>query len=322
MSGDRSGDRARLSGDGARSPARVERGSTCKRLPDGRATASDGVNIAVHDLGGTGAPVVFAHATGFHGLVWQQAGALLAQDFHAIGLDHRGHGNSALPPDRDYDWRGFGRDILAVIDHLGLVQPFGVGHSAGGTAMLLAEQARPGTFRALFLFEPVLVRADPPLGRDPANWLAEGARRRREVFDSREEAYATYASKPPFMTWVPEVLAAYVDYGFGDRADGTVSLKCRPDDEAVVYERATEHDAFVHLGEISCPVMLVAGAANDSFGPGTDIAALADRLADGRSENLPGVGHFGPMEDPPAVAALIRRFFRGVMTGESATPPD
>ncbi|MBA2436887.1 MAG: alpha/beta hydrolase, partial [Acidimicrobiia bacterium] len=40
-----------------------------------RVTTTDGVDIAVHDLGGRGRPLVLAHATGLHGLVWQPLAA-------------------------------------------------------------------------------------------------------------------------------------------------------------------------------------------------------------------------------------------------------
>jgi pimeloyl-ACP methyl ester carboxylesterase len=274
---------------------------------------SDGVEVAVHDLGGSGAPVVFAHATGLHGAVWGPLAAHLADAFHCVAFDSRGHGDSGLPPDLDFDWRGFGRDVLAVVDAVSgpgsgrRGRPFGAGHSSGATAMLLAEQARPGTFRALYCYEPVIVVAELPLGRDTGNWLAAGARRRREVFDSPADAYAQYSSKPPFVRWAPEALAAYVDHGFAPLPDGTVRLKCRGGNEALVYEMASAHDGFAHMAEVRCPVMLASGSETDALGPST-IEALAGRLPDRRTEILPGLGHFGPLEDPAAVAASIRRF--------------
>ena len=273
--------------------------------------AADGVTVAVHHLGGSGPPVVFAHATGLHGLVWAPVASHLADAFVCLSLDHRGHGDSGTPPALDFDWRALGRDVRAVVDGLGLsvggTPVYAVGHSSGGTAVLLAEEDRPGTFAALYCFEPVVVAADPPLGRDPGNWLAAGARRRREVFASRDEALAQYAAKPPFDRWVPEALGAYVEHGFEDLPDGTVRLKCRRESEALVYEMATAHDGFSRLGDVRCPVMLASGAETDAFTPSVS-GALVDRLPDARTEVLPGLGHFAPLEDPAAVAGSIRRF--------------
>jgi pimeloyl-ACP methyl ester carboxylesterase len=274
--------------------------------PSSRVQAADGVAIAVHDLGGTGPPIVFAHATGLHGLVWRALAAHLADSFACVSFDERGHGDSGRPDDLDFDWRGFARDSLAVVDLLGTA-PFGVGHSSGATALLLAEQARPGAFRALYCYEPVVVPADPPLGRDLGNWLAAGARRRREVFASRAEARENYAGKPPFDRWSPEALTDYVEHGFAEEPDGTVRLKCRGEDEALVYEMATAHDGFGRMGEVRCPVMVARGGDTEAMSPPA-LTGLAERLPDVRVEVLPGLGHFGPLEDPATVAASTRAF--------------
>jgi pimeloyl-ACP methyl ester carboxylesterase len=272
-------------------------------------TTSDGVEIAVHDLGGDGPPMLFAHATGFHGLVFAPLAHLLSGQFHGVALDLRGHGDSGLPPKMDFDWHGFARDVLATVDGLGLTRPFGVGHSGGGAGLLLAEQARPGTFRALYLFEPIVF---PPNGPFPTgagdNPLSEAARRRREIFDSRQEAFDNYASKPPFDRVAPEALRAYVDHGFADLDDGRVQLKCRGETEALVYEQSWRHDAYDHLAEVRCPVTVACGATSDTYG--TDLVeAIVDRLPRARAEVVPGVGHFGPLEDPALLASSIRSAF-------------
>ena len=116
------------------------------------ATTVDGVSIAVHALGGSGPPLLMAHGTGLHGRVWEPVASGLAGRFHCVAFDERGHGDSGLPPGLDFDWRGFGRDVLAVVDELGLQQPFAMGHSCGGAALIMAEAARPGTFQALWCY--------------------------------------------------------------------------------------------------------------------------------------------------------------------------
>ena len=137
--------------------------------------------------------------------------------------------------------------MLATVDGFGLERPFGVGHSAGAAALLMAEAARPGTFRALYLWEPVVMPVDPPMGPQD-NPLTEGALKRRAVFPSREDAYANYASKPPFSQLHPDALRAYVDHGFADLPDGQVTLKCKPEDEALIYRMGSAHRAFSQFG--------------------------------------------------------------------------
>jgi pimeloyl-ACP methyl ester carboxylesterase len=271
-----------------------------------RATTADGVPVAVHDLGGEGRPALLVHATGFHGRVFSPLAALLGQGLHCLGPDLRGHGESGVPPGLDFNWLGFADDILAVVDALELDSPVGIGHSCGGAALLLAEQARPGTFSKLYCFEPVVF----PSGEVPSSKLAEplakGARQRREVFASREEAYANYASKAPLATFDERALSAYVEFGFEDLADGTVRLLCRGDNEARVYENGFRHPAFSRLGEIACPVVLACGAESHDFPPAL-LKLLVDRLVDGRLEVLAGLGHFGPLEQIEVVAESVIR---------------
>jgi pimeloyl-ACP methyl ester carboxylesterase len=273
----------------------------------------EGVDIAWYDLGGSGDPVLLCHATGFHAHAWLPvAERLAAAGFHCFAFDQRGHGDSPTPANGDFAWEGNGRDALAVLDAAGLDQPFAVGHSGGGALLLLAEQQRPGAFRSLYLYEPIVPPEGPGFpdptrpggGRD----LPEGALRRREVFESRQAAYDNYASKPPFDGLDPAVLRAYVDHGFDDLADGTVRLKCRGADEAATYRAGMQHHAFSHLGDVACPTVVACGAHTDVFGPAV-MDVLAERLPHGRAEVFDDLGHFGPLEDPAAVATAIADAF-------------
>ena len=267
-----------------------------------RVPSTDGVEIEVHDLGGDGPPLVLAHATGFHGRVWEPLAAHLT-GFHLWSIDMRAHGDSDAPRDRPLEWYGFADDVLSVIDGIGLEKPYGVGHSKGAASLLLAEQARPGTFTALYLYEPVVVPTDHVTGHNPDNPLSNGARRRRDTFDSLDAAYENYASKPPFSTLHPEVLRFYVDYGFTQNADGTVSLKCLPENEAEVYAHGMSHHAFAALHDVTCPVTIAMGVEDTV--PAIFGRPIAEALPRGSIASFPNLAHFGPLEDPATIAASV-----------------
>jgi pimeloyl-ACP methyl ester carboxylesterase len=267
--------------------------------------SSGGVRVAVHDLGGDGPPLVLAHATGFCGPVLAPLAAHLGAAFRCWAFDARGHGDTEAPADVDWAWARFADDVLAVVEGLGLDPPYGFGHSAGGAALLDAEARRPGTFRALWCYEPIVwPRRTPELeaSRQP---LISGALRRRAVFASRQEAFANFAAKPPLSSLAPEALRAYVDCGFADPGAGPgVVLKCRPEVEAEVYRQGLAHDGFTRLGLVACPVVLARGS--QSVAVEREVAeAQAAALPAGRLEELAGLGHFGPLEDPPRVAAAV-----------------
>ncbi len=275
--------------------------------PSGRATTPDGVGVAYYDLGGSGPPLLLVHATGFCAPVLAPMAGYLRARFHCLALDLRAHGASDPPPDGDFDWHGFAADVLAVVDHLGLARPAGFGHSCGGAALLLAEEARPGTFAGLYCFEPVVYPGDdPPAPTVDGNPLATGALRRRQEFDSRRQAIENFEGKAPFDRLRPDALAAYVDNGFAPAPGGGVALRCRREAESAVYAHALSHDAYARLDRVRGPVTLACGADTDGFGPAV-LGRFASRLAQSELVVFPGMGHCGPLEDPPVVAASVER---------------
>ena len=292
-----------------------------------RTLSSTGVEIATYDLGkpsGAGTadqPVLFAHATGFCAAVWAPVTDHL-QEYHRVSLDFRGHGLSSIPA-AGMDWSGTAEDVLAVIDALGLDKPFGVGHSMGGASLLLAEQMRPGTFSGLWVYEPIVFPiADS--GPEPAglttqdisssNPLVASALRRRDTFPSRSAAEQNFASKPPLSELCPAALRAYVEYGFEQLLDGSITLRCRPETEADTYRMGARHGAFAHLGEVVCPVTVARG--HTKFPGPADLAPLISQaLPSSTLEEFPALGHFGPLQDPVLVAAAVRSALAAASAG-------
>ena len=300
-------------------------------LPALTCTTPDGVDLAVYDFGGTGPDLLLVHATGFCAGVLLPLARALSDRFRCHALDLRGHGHSGRPADGDFAWTGFGVDVLTVVDHLGLDLPAGFGHSCGGAALLLAEQARHGTFRSLYLFEPVVVPDQEvpfPLEENP---LSRGARRRRSTFPSVEDAYVNFAAKPSFGVLDPEVLQRYVEDGFevvptAEGGDGhEIRLRCDRDDEAEVYVHGFGNGAYGRLPEVACPTVFAYGEDTDSFGAevmGANAARMAHdtdagRVAHGTVEAFPGIGHFGPLERPAVVAGAVA----AALGAHDGTPP-
>lgn len=272
--------------------------------------STDGVMVAAYQLaeGRPGAaPVLAAHPTGLCAAVLGPVARLLGPH-PVVAFDERGHGRSSRPASGSFAWSGFADDALAVVDAVGLDRPLGFGHSCGGAALVLAEARRPGTFAGLYLFEPVIPPLDEPIpGGDPGNRLSVGARRRRTHFAGRDDALANFAGKPPFVDFDPAVLAAYVDDGFRpDGHQGGITLRCARDDEAAVYAAAVAHDAFRHLPAIRCPVTIAYGARTDAFDERA-LRPVAERLPLAELRALPDLGHFGPQQDPAAVARSALR---------------
>jgi pimeloyl-ACP methyl ester carboxylesterase len=272
--------------------------------------AAGPVSLVVHEWGGHGPPVLLAHATGFHGRIWAPiAERLIKQGRTVFSFDFRGHGDSDAP-ESDYSWHGFADDVLAVTDHLELAgEPtlLAAGHSKGGAALVLGEAARPGTYARLWLYEPVIF---PSLEALPPNHdfsMAQSARRRRNEWSSKKEAFDSYSSKPPLDVMTEASLRAYVDYGLRDRGDGVLELKCRPEVEAQVYTMGPNHGAFARLVDVRPPTLIVCGEHTASI-PRDLARTIAARLPHGSVEVMAGVGHFGPQQDPNGAVDSMLRF--------------
>jgi pimeloyl-ACP methyl ester carboxylesterase len=281
----------------------------------------DGVRIAVHDLGGPDDPgamvLLFSHATGFHGLVWQPVAALLADRFRCLAIDYRGHGLSETPDGASLSWSHMGDDAEAVLesDLIGRHRRVhGVGHSMGGAALVLAASRKPRTFDSLWLYEPVIVGPGVLPPSDASNPMAESAARRRSSFASYGDALANFAAKPPLNQLHHDALEAYVSGGFAPEGGGRVTLRCSPATEAAVFRWAGESGAWEVLPELDLPVAIVAGR-HETMGPVAFAPPALEQLRRGVLVERRHLGHFGPLEDPSGIA-------RDIATWVESNPSD
>lgn len=271
-----------------------------------RVESSDGVNVAIHDFGGSGRRLLFSHATGFHAHCYEPIATLLSDSFASFGLDHRGHGETLRPPDWQVDWDRYGDDATvaaeAVAPDGGLVA---FGHSMGGASLVMAALRKPGLFDVIVAFEPIIfpqVMGKP--GDDPSTMIT-AARNRRDTFESFEAAIENYASKPPMQFFDPAILRAYVEHGFTPSESG-VTLRCAPEHEARTFEMGATHDLFDRLPEIETRVVVVSGKVETERSPAGIAERVADRLPNGAYIELPAGNHLSPFIDPAETAQLIR----------------
>src|SRR5215472_138254 len=98
------------------------------RQPDLHLISANNLQLAAWEWPGADPPLLFAHATGFHGRCWDR----IIEFFpgrRCIAIDARGHGHSSKPAP-PYHWRAFGPDLVAVANYFGVRDAIGVGHSS------------------------------------------------------------------------------------------------------------------------------------------------------------------------------------------------
>jgi len=239
--------------------------------------------------------------------MWATVVPVLKKHRQCFGLDFRGHGASRISqPPLDVERSLLVDEILNAVAAIGVGPIDAVGHSLGGATLIRTELENPGTFRRLWLFEPVMVPDghERPAGDHP---LVEAARRRRTEFPSLEEFIERLLSKPPFGGCEESAVRAYAQLGTYPTEEG-VHLSCSGDTEARIFGSGATTD-FTAFRSIDAPVVVARG---ESVAPGNELPPemaepIASHLRFGELLPMEGLTHFGPMEDGEAVGHAILR---------------
>ncbi|MCP4004802.1 MAG: alpha/beta hydrolase [bacterium] len=277
------------------------------------------VDLAVLDWGGSGPVALLAHANGFCAGLFDPVARGLTQNFRVLGFDSRGHGASSRPPvPEGYQWGEFVEDLIAIsetlLEELGAKRiALAVGHSFGGTTTLVAAARRSDIFDRVALLDPVVIPQDLELEmlRNRAGGvhpMAEIARKRRDRFESRETARASWQGRGPFADWTPHALDLYLRYGLRDRPEGGVELSCPREVEAAVFDAGPSIDTFAEAAEYRGEGLLLR-AAQGNF-PRQVYERLVEIAPSIELDEI-DAGHLLPMIVPDQVTARLLEFGTG-----------
>jgi pimeloyl-ACP methyl ester carboxylesterase len=138
-------------------------------------------------------PVLFLHGGGQTRGAWgETARTVAAEGFHAVSVDHRGHGDSDWAPEGDYAAATMAEDVKRIAAAMAS-PPVVVGASLGGLVSLLVEGEGEGhVLRAL-----VLVDIAPRMELDGVARILQFMRARPAGFDTVEEAARAVADYLP-----------------------------------------------------------------------------------------------------------------------------
>ncbi len=259
--------------------------------------------------------ILLIHATGFHARVWDRTVAALPEGYRVIAVDLRGHGRSGKPGPI-HDWRTPARDVGELVDHLGLQDAIGVGHSMGGHCLTQVASARPGAFERLVLIDPVMLEpAAYECGvRQPVDPQAHPVARRRNEWRDWQEMFARFEDRHPYSLWRREVLEDYCRYGVLPAPEGEgYVLACPPEIEASVYLTHASVDIYAEAAKVQAPVTVVrakpvprpAEGEMPDFAGSPTWEGVAGGFPKGRDVYLPEMTHFIPMQDPELTARYI-----------------
>ncbi len=269
-----------------------------------------GIDLAVHEWAadGGGVPLVFAHATGFHGRVFDAI--IEAFPAHpAYAIDLRGHGQSrAVPID---DWRLVARDVADFMEQVGLSGAVGIGHSMGAHTLLQVAADHPDAFAKLVLFDPVILAPEFYAPGEPL-YSADNphpAIRRKRDFASPEAMIERFQTRDPYNLFDPRVFADYCRYGLTQAASGEgLELACAPEVEASVYASSRSNGAVLEAARrVDIPVLVVRAQMTNlnDFKSSPTWPDLAAHLPQGTDLYRPDMTHFHPFQNPDDAARII-----------------
>ncbi len=127
---------------------------------------ADGCNIHVEVEGPEGAPVLMlSNSLGTDVSMWDDQAAAFARHFRLVRYDRRGHGRSGVPQG-PYSMERLGRDVLAILDGLGIARVNWCGLSMGGMVGQWLGANAPARIDKLILSNTGSYYADKQLWAD------------------------------------------------------------------------------------------------------------------------------------------------------------
>lgn len=225
---------------------------------------------------------------------------LAADGRRVLAMDQRGQHESAGPDEPDaYAVSHLAADLLHLVDALGAAPLHLVGHSFGGLVARAAVLARPAAFLSLTLMSSgpsaltgprveLLPLLRPVLEQGGMPALVE-ALAALEADDPRAQAVP-----PDVRAFLRERMLASVPAGLLGMAEGLTG----------------EPDRVEDLRATGLPLLVLHGADDDAWAPAVQ-GEMAARLG-ARHVVVPGAVHSPAVENAPATAEAIARFFADV----------
>lgn len=122
------------------------------------------IELSYLDWQTEGEPVLLLHGLADHALGWSAVGERIAQHYHPVAVDMRGHGQSSKPND-GYDFDTVMNDLVQLMEHLGWSAAHIVGHSWSGKVATYWATRQPERFLTMVLVDPIFVYGMPGIFR-------------------------------------------------------------------------------------------------------------------------------------------------------------
>jgi 3-oxoadipate enol-lactonase / 4-carboxymuconolactone decarboxylase len=265
----------------------------------------DGTRIFYRLEGNAGRPVlVLSHSIGCDHSLWDQQVPDLLQDFQVLRYDTRGHGASDAPKS-EYSIEQLGRDVLGLVDSMGISKFAFCGLSLGGMIGQWLGINAPDRLAGLILADT------SPRVAPKSNWDD----RRRMVLEGGMAAIVDTVMQRFFS---PETLAQGNPYASSIRA---VILGTDPAGYAGCCSAIRDMDHTGSLEKIRVPTLVIVGDRDVSTPWVGHGEILARDIPGARALHLPAA-HLSNVERPRSFLAGLFDFLQPQTATDGADPLD
>jgi len=275
--------------------------------------AGDGVKLVAHEWPAKGR--ASKTVVGIHGLTanhrcWAAMAKVLAPDFRFVSYDLRGRGDSDKPA-TGYSLAIHGRDLAALLDHLGLHRAVLVGHSLGAAIALRFAVDHPTRVRRLVLIDGGLdVRAEV------LDSLAPAIARLGMEFPSLQAFLDRMRGLPMLAGRWNDALEDYFRYDVETLPSGAVRSKAAPTAIQEELRNIQRERLWTLHHRVRCPTLILRApdgllTATDCLMTREEGQAMAAAFPKARLVEISGTNHYTVlMGRPPRVRAAVRAFLR------------
>ncbi|MGI6872338.1 3-oxoadipate enol-lactonase [Amycolatopsis sp. 3B14] len=247
-----------------------------------------------YETAGDGDVVVLSNSIGSNLRMWEpQVKPLTDNGFRVVRYDTRGHGQSPVPPG-PYSIADLGRDVVELLDTLGVESAHFVGLSLGGMTGAWLGQHAPSRIRSLALtFTSV----------KPGNvdmWTGRAKQVRAEGMATIAEGSIGRWFTPDWISANPELAEELRQMTATTPAEGYASC----------CEAIAGLDLTAGLGTITAPTLVISGA-DDAALPPSHGQVIADGIPGAKFEVIDHAAHLGSYQQAGKFTELLLEHLKG-----------
>lgn len=259
----------------------------------------------------------FAHANGVPSKVYTKLFELLKDDYDVIYVP-------VIGPDRRYPiaqgWNELADQVIdSIIQQAQGRKVIGLGHSLGAVLTFKAAYKRPELFEQVIMLDPPLIvghaafimcmtKIFKPAMVDKIT-PASLSLKRRDHWESREQAADLLRPKGFYQNFDPECFQAYIDYALTeDNVRGGVELTISKYDEVEIF-RTNSNAMWLPVPKPPVPTQLVVGDTSPFLQ--RKIPQMIKKKFEVPFTVTQG-GHMFPLEHPVDTVALIKSLIQSV----------